>query len=191
MNLEGARVADEFSAFEQLRFGREILLSESRAIQSVAASLGQDFCRAADLLFHCRGSLIVSGMGKAGLIGQKLMATFASTGTPSHFLHPAEAVHGDLGRLRHEDVVLVLSQSGETEEILRLLPSLQELGTPIISMTARAESTLGRVGYRGAGARCPRRGRSSAAGTQHEHDDHACPGRCVGPRRESNARVWA
>lgn len=146
MNLEGARVADEFSAFEQLRFGREILLSESRAIQSIAASLGQDFCRAADLLFHCRGSLIVSGMGKAGLIGQKLMATFASTGTPSHFLHPAEAVHGDLGRLRQEDVVLVLSQSGETEEILRLLPSLQELGIPILSMTARAESTLGRSG---------------------------------------------
>ncbi len=146
MSQEGARVADEFSAFEQLRFGREILLSESRAIQSIAASLGQEFCRTADLLFHCRGSLIVSGMGKAGLVGQKLMATFASTGTPSHFLHPAEAVHGDLGRLRREDVVLVLSQSGETEEILRLLPSLQELGIPIISMTARAESTLGRSG---------------------------------------------
>lgn len=144
MSQEGARVADGFSAFEQLRFGREILLSESEAIQSIAASLGKDFCRAADLVFRCSGSLIVAGMGKAGLVGQKLMATFASTGTPSHFLHPAEAVHGDLGRLREEDIVLVLSQSGETEEIVRLLPSLQERGTPIIAMTARAESTLGR-----------------------------------------------
>jgi arabinose-5-phosphate isomerase len=144
MSLEGARVADGFSAFEQLRFGREILLSESAAIQSIAASLGEDFCHAADLVFHCRGSLIVSGMGKAGLVGQKLMATFASTGTPSHFLHPSEALHGDLGRLRQDDVVAVLSQSGETEEILRLLPSLQEMGTPIIAMTSRAESTLGR-----------------------------------------------
>jgi arabinose-5-phosphate isomerase len=144
MSLIGATQVDGFLPFEQLRFGREILLSESEAIQSIAESLGQDFCRAADLIFHCRGSLIVSGMGKAGLIGQKLMATFASTGTPSHFLHPAEAVHGDLGRLRENDTVLVLSQSGETEEIVRLLPSLQEIGTPIIAMTARGESTLGR-----------------------------------------------
>ena len=146
MSLEGARVTDEFSAFEQLRFGREILLSESRAIQSVAASLGQAFCEAADLVYRCEGSLIVSGMGKAGLVGQKLMATFASTGTPSHFLHPAEAVHGDLGRVRVGDVILVLSQSGETEEIARLLPSLEEMEVPIIAMTARAESTLGRSG---------------------------------------------
>ncbi len=146
MSLEGARPVDGFSAFEQLRFGREILLSESKAIQTIATSLSQDFCHAANLVFQCRGSLIVSGMGKAGLVGQKLMATFASTGTPSHFLHPAEAVHGDLGRLREDDVVLVLSQSGETEEIVRLLPSLQEMGTPIIAMTARAESTLGQSG---------------------------------------------
>ena len=146
MSMEGARDADEFSAFEQLRFGREILLSESRAIQSIAASLGESFCDAADLIFRCSGSLIVSGMGKAGLVGQKLMATFASTGTSSHFLHPAEAVHGDLGRVRENDVVLVLSQSGETEEIVRLLPSLKEMKTPILAMTARAESTLGRSG---------------------------------------------
>ncbi len=144
MSLSTARQADGFSAFEQLRFGREVLRHESEAIQSVAAGLGEDFCRAADLIFHCQGSLIVSGMGKAGLIGQKLMATFASTGTPSHFLHPAEAVHGDLGRLRQDDCVLVLSQSGETEEITRLLPSLQEIGTSIIAMTARRDSTLGR-----------------------------------------------
>ncbi len=144
MSVERASATNGLSAFEQLRFGREILLSESEAIQSIATGLGEDFCRAADLLFGCRGSLIVSGMGKAGLIGRKLMATFASTGTPSHFLHPAEAVHGDLGRLREGDVVLILSQSGETEEILRLLPSLEEMGAPIIAVTARGESTLGR-----------------------------------------------
>ena len=146
MSMEGARVANEFSAFEQLRLGREILLSESRAIQSIAVSLGKSFCDAADLVYHCGGSLIVSGMGKAGLVGQKLMATFASTGTPSHFLHPAEALHGDLGRIRENDVVLILSQSGETEEILRLLPSLAEMKTPVVAMTARAKSSLGRSG---------------------------------------------
>ncbi len=144
MSLTSARQIDEFSPFEQLRFGREVLLQESQAIQSVASTLGRDFCRAADLIFHCQGSLIVSGMGKAGLVGQKLMATFASTGTPSHFLHPAEAVHGDLGRLRRDDVVLILSQSGETEEIVRLLPSLVEIGTAIIALTARSQSSLGR-----------------------------------------------
>lgn len=144
MSLNAARANNGSSPFEQLRFGREILLSESEAIRSLAAGLGRDFCRAADLIFRCQGSLIVTGMGKAGLVGRKLMATFASTGTPSHFLHPAEAVHGDLGRLREDDAVLVLSQSGETEEIVRLLPSLENLGTPLLAITARAESTLGR-----------------------------------------------
>ena len=84
-------------------------------------------------------------MGKAGLVGQKIMATLASTGTPSHCLHPAEAVHGDLGRVHRDDVMLILSQSGETEEIVRLLPSLAELGVPIVAITGRAASTLGRA----------------------------------------------
>jgi arabinose-5-phosphate isomerase len=110
----------------------------------VAKRLDQEFCRAVEYLYHCRGNVIVTGMGKAGLIGQKIMATLASTGTPSHFLHPAEAVHGDLGRVQSEDVLVVLSQSGETEEIVRLLPALTGLGVPILSITARADSTLGR-----------------------------------------------
>jgi arabinose-5-phosphate isomerase len=84
-------------------------------------------------------------MGKAGLVGQKIMATLASTGTRSHCLHPAEAVHGDLGRIHHRDVILLLSQSGETEEVVRLLPSLAELGVPILAITGRADSTLGRA----------------------------------------------
>ena len=123
--------------------------TESRTLAQVAKRLDGEFCRAVDYLFNCRGNVIVSGMGKAGLIGQKIMATLASTGTPSHFLHPAEAVHGDLGRVHGDDVVLVLSQSGETEEIVRLLPPLAELGVPIIAITGRADSTLGPRGRGG------------------------------------------
>ena len=110
-----------------------------------ARRLDEEFCRAADCLYHCRGSAIVTGIGKAGLIGQKIMATLASTGTRSHFLHPAEAVHGDLGRIHGDDVVLVLSQSGETEEIVRLLPPLAEAAVPIIAITGKATSTLARA----------------------------------------------
>jgi arabinose-5-phosphate isomerase len=137
--------AHGWTAFEQLRLAREVMQSESRAIAQVARRLDQDFCRAVDCLFHCRGSVIVTGIGKAGLIGQKIMATLASTGTRSHFLHPAEAVHGDLGRVHRDDVVLVLSQSGETEEIVRLISPLAEAGVPIIAITGKPTSTLGRA----------------------------------------------
>jgi len=131
--------------FEQLRYAREILLWESQALAEVARRLDGEFCRAVGYLYECRGSVIVSGIGKAGLVGQKIMATLASTGTPSHYLHPAEAIHGDLGRVHAHDVMLMLSQSGETEEVLRLLPTLAELGVPVLAITGRAESTLGRA----------------------------------------------
>jgi arabinose-5-phosphate isomerase len=145
MSMEAAAIAGSLSPFEQLRFARQVILTESRALSRVANCLGKEFCRAAELVFRCRGSVIVTGMGKAGLIGQKIMATLASTGTPSHCLHPAEAVHGDLGRVQRDDLVLVLSQSGETEEIVRLLPSLAELGVAMVAITASAASTLGRA----------------------------------------------
>jgi len=145
MGMEAAAAVGTLSPFEQLRFARQVIREESRALEQVAKRLGAEFCRAAERIFQCRGSVIVAGMGKAGLIGRKIAATLASTGTPSHFLHPAEAVHGDLGRIRPNDLLLILSQSGETEEIVRLLPSLQELGAPIVALTARAESTLGRA----------------------------------------------
>ena len=144
MSMEAA-AADRWSPLEQLRFGRQVVLLESQALDRMARRLDGAFCRAADAIFGCRGSVIVTGMGKAGLIGQKIMATLASTGTRSHCLHPAEAVHGDLGRIDRSDVILVLSQSGETEEIVRLLPSLAEWGVTMIAMTARADSTLGRA----------------------------------------------
>ena len=145
MSMEAAATADTLSPFEQLRFARQVILTESRALAQVANRLGGEFCRAVQLVFQCQGSVIVCGMGKAGLVGQKIMATLASTGTPSHCLHPAEAVHGDLGRIHRNDVLLILSQSGETEEIVCLLPSLIELGVPIAAITGRATSTLCRA----------------------------------------------
>ena len=145
MSMEAAAQLANVSPFEQLRLARQIIQTESRSLIQVAQRLDGEFCRAVGYLYGCRGNVIVSGMGKAGLIGQKIMATLASTGTPSHCLHPAEAVHGDLGRVHRGDVMLILSQSGETEEVVRLLPSLAELGVPILAITSRADSTLGRA----------------------------------------------
>lgn len=133
------------SPFEQIRYAREIIRLEGTALLSLASRLDTEFCRATELLFDCESSVIVTGMGKAGLIGQKLAATLASTGTRSHFLHPAEAFHGDLGRIHRDDVVLVLSQSGETEEVLRLLPPLADMHSAIIAITGRRGSTLAKA----------------------------------------------
>jgi arabinose-5-phosphate isomerase len=145
MSMPAEARRPDLGPFERLSYAREIVRMEAGALERVAARLDLEFCRAVDLLVECRGSVVVTGIGKAGLIGQKVSATLASTGTRSFFLHPAEAVHGDLGRLRPDDAVLVLSQSGETEEVLRLLPSLAELGLPLIGLTARRASTLGRA----------------------------------------------
>ncbi len=139
--------AVRWTAFEQLRIARQVMQAESRAIAQAARRLDGEFCRAADCLYQCRGSVIVTGIGKAGLIGQKIMATLASTGTRSHFLHPAEAVHGDLGRVHADDVVLALSQSGKTEEIVRILPPLAEAGVPIVAITGSANSPLARAAF--------------------------------------------
>lgn len=145
MSTDAALSSAELNPLEQLNFARQIIRLESQTLADVAKRLDQRFCRAVKYMHECRGSVIVSGIGKAGLIGQKIMATLASTGTRSHCLHPAEAVHGDLGRIHPTDVVLILSQSGETEEIVRLLPSLAEMGVPVIAMTGSADSTLGRA----------------------------------------------
>ncbi|MDA1017485.1 MAG: KpsF/GutQ family sugar-phosphate isomerase [Planctomycetota bacterium] len=132
-----------FSRFEQLRHARSILLQEADAVRNIAASLDTDFCAAVELIWRCEGSVIVTGMGKAGLIGRKIAATLSSTGTRAHCLHPAEAVHGDIGCVHADDVVLALSNSGETEEVSRLLPILERLGVPVVAITADADSTLG------------------------------------------------
>jgi arabinose-5-phosphate isomerase len=132
-----------YSQFDQLRDAREILRLEAEALVEVSRKLDAGFCAAVELLLNCSGSVIVCGMGKAGLIGQKLAATLSSTGTRAHFLHPAEAVHGDLGCLHENDVLLALSNSGETDEISALLPTLKRLRIPIIAITATDRSTLG------------------------------------------------
>lgn len=133
-----------FAHFEQLREARAILKEEAAAIEEIARRLDAAFCAACQMLHDCAGRVIVTGMGKAGIIGQKIAATLSSTGTRAHFLHPAEAVHGDVGCVHRDDVLLALSNSGETDEICRLMPIVRQLGAPIIAVTATELSTLGR-----------------------------------------------
>jgi len=142
--ITDASLASEIEA-EGLAFAREVLRIEAQALERVRERLGDSIARAADLIYRSSGSVIVTGIGKAGLVGQKLAATLASTGTRAFPLHPAEAVHGDLGRIRADDVVIALSQSGETEEVLRLIPALRRLGACLIAITERAGSTLGQA----------------------------------------------
>ena len=129
--------------------GALVLRLESEAIARLGERLGDAapaaaFERAVAAMLACPGQVVVTGMGKAGVVGQKVSATLASTGTPSFFLHPSEALHGDLGRLRPGDVVLALSNSGETEEVNRVMAACRKLGNPLIGMTGRPDSTLGR-----------------------------------------------
>ncbi|MET0402093.1 MAG: KpsF/GutQ family sugar-phosphate isomerase [Cystobacter sp.] len=127
-----------------LAYARGVLEAEARAILGLMERLDDPFLRALELVRDCVGQVVVTGIGKAGLIGQKLSATLASTGIRSVFLHPTEAAHGDLGRVGRGDVILALSNSGATEELLRLLPSFRRLATPVIALTGDAESPLAR-----------------------------------------------
>lgn len=129
---------------EVLSLGREILQQEAQSIQNLAEHLDSRFQRAVHRILHCQGTVVVCGVGKAGLVGQKISATLSSTGSPSHFLHPTEALHGDLGKVKSDDVLLIFSQSGETEEITRILPTLRSLCMSIIAITASDQSTLAR-----------------------------------------------
>jgi len=121
---------------------RKVLEIESRAILDLLPRIDAGFDRAVDLVLACAGRVVVTGMGKSGLIGQKISATLASTGTPSLFLHPAEAIHGDLGRIVKGDAVLAISHSGDTEEILALVPQVKRLGAPLLAMTGQPRSPL-------------------------------------------------
>lgn len=129
---------------ELLTIGRNTILTEANALHDMEQSLGEEFIRAVEIILGCKGKLIVTGMGKSGHIGRKIAATLASTGTPSFFLHPAEAFHGDLGMISKEDVVLALSYSGETDEILKIIPFVHENGNKLIAMTGKAQSSLAR-----------------------------------------------
>lgn len=128
-----------------LHSARRTLDIEQRALQGLLARLGSGFATACRILLGCRGRVVVSGMGKSGHVGGKIAATLASTGTPAFFLHPAEAGHGDLGMIARGDAVLALSNSGETAELVQLLPHLKRLGVPLVALTGRADSTLGRA----------------------------------------------
>lgn len=125
-----------------LSIAKESLIEQSRALISMADELGDEFEKAVNMILQTRGRVVVCGMGKSGLVGKKMTATFASTGTPSFFMHPAEAFHGDLGMLAREDLLILISYSGETEEILNLLPSVKHFANRIISIVGNTESTM-------------------------------------------------
>ncbi|HTQ85248.1 MAG TPA: KpsF/GutQ family sugar-phosphate isomerase [Candidatus Solibacter sp.] len=127
---------------DSLASARRVLRIEAQAIEDLLARIDTRFHDAVELLFDCKGRVVVTGMGKSGLIGRKVAATLASTGTPASFLHPAEALHGDVGMLLREDTVLAISYSGENEEVLLLLETIKRLGCPLVTMTGKLRSTL-------------------------------------------------
>ena len=127
---------------EIIELARRTLHIESESLLAMAERLDEQFVSAVEKILACRGKLIVTGMGKSGLVGRKIAATLASTGTPSFFLHPGEAFHGDLGMISPEDVVLALSYSGETDEVLKIVPFIHSNGNVLISMTGKRESAL-------------------------------------------------
>lgn len=127
-----------------LQIARETLSVESQALAQLSQRLDDAFSQVVDLILTCEGRLVIGGIGKSGLIGKKMVATFASTGTPSFFLHPTEAFHGDLGMLKPIDIVMLISYSGETDDVNKLIPSLKNFGNKIIALTSNKNSTLAR-----------------------------------------------
>jgi arabinose-5-phosphate isomerase len=125
-----------------IEYARKVIALEARTLSNLVERVNSSVKAAIKLILACKGRVVLTGMGKAGIVGQKISATLASTGTPSYFLHPAEAVHGDLGRIVDRDVVIALSNMGETQEITRLLPSIKKIGAKIIAITGNARSVL-------------------------------------------------
>lgn len=128
-----------------LQEARKVIHAEAAAVAALADRLDESFEQAVRLILESNGRVVVSGMGKSGLIGQKIASTMASTGTPAFFLHPAEGIHGDLGMIMKGDVVIAISNSGETEELLRILPVVKRLGAALVAMSGRPDSTLSRI----------------------------------------------
>ncbi|MEH8075110.1 KpsF/GutQ family sugar-phosphate isomerase [Gallibacterium anatis] len=127
---------------DYLQIAKDTLAIEQQALTRLQQQLPENFQQIVELILHCQGRLVIGGIGKSGLVGKKMVATFASTGTPSFFLHPTEAFHGDLGMLKPIDVVLLISYSGETDDVNKLIPSLKNFGNKIIAMTGNLQSTL-------------------------------------------------
>ncbi|ACO03325.1 MAG TPA: KpsF/GutQ family sugar-phosphate isomerase [Persephonella sp.] len=124
------------------QIGKKVLEEERNALQKTLSALDNNFDKAVELILNTKGKVVVTGMGKSGLVGKKIAATLASTGTPSFFLHPAEAIHGDLGMISKEDIVLAISNSGETPELLAIIPTIKRWGNKVISITNNKNSTL-------------------------------------------------
>lgn len=131
----------DHSAIEK---GKEVVRIEASAIAGLEQKINSDFAQAVDLVYHCKGRAIVTGMGKSGVIARKIVATMNSTGTPALFLHPSDAVHGDLGMVRREDVVICVSKSGDTEEVNQLIPMFKRIGVPVIAIVGNTSSRLAR-----------------------------------------------
>jgi arabinose-5-phosphate isomerase len=133
---------DDCQDRDLIRVGRDVLLEEARAVERLADRLGDEFARSARLLASCKGRVVISGLGKSGLIGRKIAATFASLGLPAFFLHATEGSHGDLGMVRPDDIGIFISNSGETGELLALLPYFRRIGAYVIGMTGKRDSAL-------------------------------------------------
>ena len=131
--------------FDFQQAGKEVLRIEREGLEQLDQYINDDFTRACELIYHCSGKVVVMGMGKSGHVGKKIAATFASTGSPAFFVHPAEASHGDLGMVSASDVVIAISNSGESSEVLALIPVLKRLRVTLICMTGRPESAMGRA----------------------------------------------
>lgn len=129
---------------EAIDIARRVLEIEASAVRALIDRLDENFTTAVNIIFEATGKAVVSGMGKSGIVGQKISSTLASTGTPSFFLHPAEGMHGDLGMIMRNDVVIAISNSGETEELVKILPVIKRMGVKMIAMTGRKDSTLAR-----------------------------------------------
>ncbi|ASK27468.1 KpsF/GutQ family sugar-phosphate isomerase [Neisseria chenwenguii] len=129
---------------QYLAWASDVLHTEADGLREIAAGLDENFVRAADALLHCKGRVVITGMGKSGHIGRKMAATMASTGTPAFFVHPAEAAHGDLGMIVDHDVVVAISNSGESDEIAAIIPALKRKNITLVCITARPESTMAR-----------------------------------------------
>ena len=124
------------------KIAKKVLLLEAEAVKNLAGLIDDQFDAVVDMIINCKGRVVVTGMGKCGIIGKKLSATLASTGTPATNVHPAEAIHGDFGMITSGDIVIAISNSGETEEIIRLLPTIRKIGTKLVAMTGNVNSTL-------------------------------------------------
>ncbi len=135
-------MSTEENKFDYINIAKRVLDIESSAISELKSNLGKSFTDACELCINCKGKIIVMGLGKSGHIADKIAATFASTGTPAFFIHPSEAIHGDLGMIDKEDIVLVLSNSGETEEIISLIPVIKNMGIKIVAITGNKDSKL-------------------------------------------------